>query len=51
MKPIKLKTLNKKKYCTNCKIVVEILIEGLVGKCPNCNAKLYTNDTRSRDVK
>jgi len=42
---IKLRRLNKKKYCINCKEIVEIKMEGLDGFCP-CKEKLYSIDVR-----
>lgn len=51
MKEIKLKRINRKKYCTECKEIVEIRMEGLVGRCPNsnCNKVLYIIDNRKKE--
>ncbi len=42
MKDMKLKPLNKMKYCINCREVVEINIKGLSGFCLECNKRLFT---------
>jgi len=46
MKEIKLKKVNKMKYCPYCQKVVEIKMVELNGYCENCNTRLYSTDTR-----
>jgi len=46
MKQIKLKKLNRIKYCLRCKEMVEIVMIGRDGYCPECDDKLYTVDCR-----
>ena len=50
MKKIKLRRTNNRKYCTNCREIVEVVMEGLDGFCPNlnCGRKIYTTDTRQK---
>lgn len=48
MGEIKLKRVNKDKYCMNCKEVVEITMKGTEGYCPFCKTKLYSTDTRGK---
>ena len=43
---IKLRRLNKKKYCLACRETVEIDMKGLDGFCPLCKEKLYSIDVR-----
>lgn len=59
MKQIKLRKVNRVKYCLNCRQMVNIVMIGLDGYCPNENSertgkylnKLYTIDTRGNDGK
>ncbi len=48
MKQIKLRRVNSKKYCTECREIVEIKMEGLDGLCTECGRKIYTIDTRQK---
>lgn len=45
-KEIKLRRINKKKYCVDCKEIVEIKMKGTKGYCIFCGKKLYNIDTR-----
>jgi len=47
MKDVKLRKINKIKYCTKCKEMVEIVMIKQNGYCPDCDEKLYSTDTRS----
>ncbi len=47
-KQIKLRKVNSRKYCIDCREIVEVRIEGLQGFCPECGRKIYTIDTRQR---
>lgn len=51
MNQIKLR--DPRKYCFNCKEIVEITMNGLDGYCstPSCNLKLYSIDTRQEKQK
>lgn len=51
MKPIKLR--DPRKYCPDCKEIVEVRMEGLDGFCPNlnCGLKIYSIDTRQEKQK
>jgi len=51
MKEIKLKPLNLKKYCLNCKEIVKIELRGLDGFCPNenCRRKLFTLNPKTKN--
>lgn len=48
---IKLRRINSKKYCINCKELVKIKTRGKAGYCPNENCKciLYTIDARIKN--
>lgn len=56
-KTIKLRPINRRKYCLNCRDYVEIKMVGLDGFCPNEMTehtgkyinKLYTIDTRGAE--
>jgi hypothetical protein len=56
-KKIKLKKVNRRKYCLNCEGYVEIIMIGKDGYCPNERSqntgrylnKLYTIDTKERN--
>lgn len=41
-KEIKLRRVNSKKYCLTCGGIMEIKMDGLVGKCIECGEVLYT---------
>jgi len=41
-KQIKLRKINRMKYCLNCEKIVEIVMKGLEGYCPFCGKKLFT---------
>jgi hypothetical protein len=41
---------NKKRYCVNCKSLVDVLFFGSAGRCPNCNRILCNMDNRDRDI-
>lgn len=51
MKDVRLRRLNSRKYCTNCKTIVYIVMIEMAGYCPDCEKKLYTIDTRSEKYK
>lgn len=59
MKQIKLRRINSKRYCLNCKENVKLVMVGLEGYCPNEVSfvdgryinKLYTIDTRDKKGK
>lgn len=53
MSEINLKRINRSKYCPDCKEVVSIKMEGLIGRCPNpkCNRILYNIDNRNKETK
>lgn len=51
MKQIKLRELNKKKYCIDCGRIVEIEMIELDGFCPICRTQLYTIDCRENKLK
>ena len=48
MKQIKLRRVNSKKYCRKCEEIVEMVMEGLNGYCPNedCRRKLFTLNSK-----
>ena len=46
MKDVKLRKINKIKYCPKCREMVEIVMIEQTGYCPDCEEKLYTTDTR-----
>ncbi len=48
MKQIKLRNINSRKYCTECREIVEIKMEYLDGFCSECGRKIYTTDTRQK---
>jgi len=48
---IKLRRINQIKYCLKCGGMVQIVMVGFDGYCPNCEEKLYTIDTRSEKIK
>jgi len=51
MKDVKLKRVNKIKYCSKCREMVEIVIIEQTGYCPDCDEKLYSTDTRKGQFK
>ncbi len=51
MKQIKLRKINSRKYCIDCKEIVEARIDGLHGFCSECGKKIYTTDTRQKKKK
>ena len=48
---IKLRRINKKKYCIPCREIVEVDMNGLDGFCPLCKKKLYSIDVRKEKIK
>lgn len=51
MKDVKLRKINKIKYCPKCGEMVEIVIIKRNGYCPDCDEKLYSVDTRSERLR
>jgi Zn finger protein HypA/HybF involved in hydrogenase expression len=45
-KEIVLRRTNIKRYCPDCKELVEIKMEGKVGRCPICRKVLYIIDSK-----
>lgn len=45
-KEVKLRRINRGKYCSTCNCIVQIEMRGAEGFCPNDGTKLYTTDTR-----
>lgn len=48
-----LREVNKRKYCSNCREIVEIIFDGKDGYCPFCKERgikhrVYSIDTRGR---
>lgn len=46
MKDVKLRKINKIKFCSKCEEMVEIVMIEQEGFCPKDGTKLYTTDTR-----
>lgn len=46
-KEIKLRKMNRIKFCIECNEVKEIEMHGKDGHCPSCEIKLYSVDCRS----
>ncbi len=51
MKDVKLRRVNRTKYCQKCEEMVEIVMIEQTGYCPDCKEKLYTTDTRRERLK
>jgi len=47
MKDVKLRKINRIKYCPKCREMVEIVMVKKDGFCPDCKEKLYSIDSRS----
>lgn len=47
---IKLRRINRKKYCATCREIVEIEMRGLDAFCPFCKEKLYSIDVRREKI-
>ncbi len=50
MKQIKLRNVNSRKYCIDCREIVEVKMKGLDGLCPLCGKMVYTIDTRKKQI-
>ena len=48
-KKVKLRKINSRKYCLNCREIVEIKMEGLDGFCSECGKKVYSIDVRQKE--
>lgn len=49
-KEIKLRPINRKKYCMECREIVEVEVKGMHSFCPNCDQLLYILDNHREFV-
>lgn len=51
MKQIKLRNVNSRKYCIDCREIVKVKMEDLHGFCSECGKMIYTIDTRQKQIR